>query len=72
MWILLMIFELLSIAILAIMYISNGLPVVFSDFERRNKYSDITFTLTMMALLGGWFLCPYFIWLAYRYYKLTH
>lgn len=69
---LLIIFELISITIFMIMTVSNSFKVVLNDFERRNQYGEIAAILAFMAFLGGWFLAPYFIWLVYRYYVLTH
>ena len=69
---LLLIFELISLSVFLIMFVSGNLSVVLKDFERRNNYGDVTMTLFLMALLCGWFLAPYFMWLVYRYFEIIH
>ena len=56
-------FEIISIAIFAIMSMCDGFIKVIPRYEDSDKCIGLTF----MAFLGGWIFAPYFGYLAYKY-----
>ena len=67
-----MVFELVSIVIFSILYMSSAFQKIIPDYIFRDKYGCPETKLgglILMAFVGGWLFAPYFIYLAYKYYK---
>ena len=71
----LVVFELISIVIFSILYMSSAFHKIIPDYIYRDKYgcTETKLTgLTLMAFAGGWLFALYFIYLAYKYYQLIN
>lgn len=67
-----LLFEVLSLSVYFIMTISNTFKFVIDDYEYRAHHNELNIVLFMIAFFCGWFLAPYFIYLAYKYFKVTY
>lgn len=70
MLVLLIVFELISIVIYSIMTMHDSFSAVIDNYT--GLYSDKPVGMAIMAILGGWLFAPYFIYLAYKYIKITN
>lgn len=74
-WYLILIFEIISIVIYGIMHISDSFQTVIPNYgikkDRLDEFGQKVPMLCLMAFLGGWLFAPYFIYLAYKWYKLN-
>ncbi len=62
----LLIFELASICIDHIIRIYDGYRILIDPYQKYETNDRMTFTSVFL----GWILCPYFIYLAVKFYKV--
>lgn len=67
-FILLIVFWIISIAIYAIMAMQRMFEDVLPDWH-KSVLDDRPTGLFLMAFIGGWMFMPYFVWLMWKYIK---
>ena len=67
-FILLIVFWIISIAIYAIMAMQRMFKDVLPDWD-KSIADDRPTGLILMAFIGGWMFMPYFVWLMWKYIK---
>lgn len=75
MFLFLIIVWLISIAIWCVMHISDCFYKIFGDYGYISGsypfWNSKTKQLCAMAFAGGWMFWPYFIYLVYKYFKIS-
>lgn len=62
-------FEIISVVIYAIMSMCDGFQMIIPGYKDYD--SEKPMGMGLMAFVGGWLFAPYFIYLAYKWYKIN-